>query len=108
MKNLVLVVTTTLLLNADSDLMTPIEHNSVHISSHKPAIVISKKRNMHKIHKISEIDAKSIARDEVNEDTINVKLTHKGRELFYKVSTLSFELKINAMNGEIIEKSKHD
>jgi len=108
MKNLVLVVASTLFLNAGSNEMTPSEHNSIHTSSHKPAVVINKKRNMHQIHKINEADAKSIAKNETNEDTTKIKLTHSGRKLFYRVTTASYELKINALNGEIIEKSKHD
>ena len=108
MKILVIAMASMLFLSANSDLMTPSEHNSVHTVNRKPIILLEKKRNMHKIHVIDEEKVKKIIQKNTGEDVKKLKLHHEGRCLCYEADTKSFNLKINAMSGEVMEKKRHD
>ena len=87
--------------------LTPMQHNSIHGYNHKPTVKMQKKRNMHKIHKVDEKEVTEIVKNITKEDIKKMKLTHVGRILFYKIQTQNYSIKINAMDGSIIEKIKH-
>lgn len=89
---------------AQGQTLTPREHNSVHGYNHRPMIKIQKKRNMHKLHKIDEEEAKKIVGDKTNEEVTSLKLSHRGSYLIYKVKTEHYLLTINALDGTIIKK----
>jgi len=108
MKILVIAITSMLFLNASSDLMTPSEYNLVHTSNRKPIVVLETKRNMHKIHIIDEEKVKKIIQKNTGEDVEKLKLNHEGRCLCYEANTKSFNLKINAMSGNVMEKKRDD
>jgi uncharacterized membrane protein YkoI len=88
---------------AQGQTLTPMEHNSIHGYNHRPMVKIQKKRNMHKLHKVEE-EAIKIAKEQTKEDVQEIKLTHIGNIMFYKVQTQSYSIKINAMDGSVIDK----
>jgi len=108
MKILVIAIASMLFLSANPDLMTPSEYNSLHTSNRKPVIILEKKRNMHKIHAVNEDKVKEIIEKNTGEDVEKLKLHHEGRCLCYEADTKSFNLKINAMSGEVMDKKRHD
>jgi uncharacterized membrane protein YkoI len=91
---------------ASGEKLSPSEHNSIHGYNNRPLIKMAKKRNMHKLHKVDEKQAKKIVKDETKEEVISLKLTHQGRHLIYKAKTQQYSLTINALDGTIISKSR--
>lgn len=91
---------------AQEQTLTPSEHNSIHGYNHRPIVKMQKKRNMHKLHQVDEEEAIRIAKESTKEDVQEIRLTHTGNIMFYKVYTQSHYLEINAMNSSIIEKKK--
>ena len=87
--------------------LTPMEHNSIHNYNNKAIVKMQKKNNMHKLHKIDEKEASKIVKNITNEGIDNMKLTHRGKVLFYKIQTKSYSIKINAMDGTIIDKTRY-
>jgi hypothetical protein len=83
--------------------MSPIEHMSIHTYNHRPSVKLAKKRNMHKLHKINEAEAKAIAEKICKEKISRLKLTHRGTLLYYIVKSKSCEVHINALDGTIID-----
>ncbi len=62
-------------------------------------------RYMAKVDRSSAIEkTKKIS----NEDIKEIRLKHKNRKLFYYVKTKSYAIKIDAIDGEIIEKRRLD
>ena len=84
------------------------EHNSLHgPSNYRPSIKMQKKRKIHKLHEVNEEQAKVIAKEETKEEVTSLKLTHINKHLFYEVSTKNYNLKINALDGTVMEKLKN-
>lgn len=84
--------------------ISPIDHMSIHTYNHRTSVKLATKRNMHKLHKINEAEAKVIAEKICKEKTSRLKLTHRGTLLYYIVKSKSCEVHINALDGTIIEK----
>jgi len=85
------------------------EHMSLHGSKNqRPSVKMKNKRKVHKLHKVDEEQAKTIAREETNEEVISLRLDHRNKHLYYKVMTESYTLIINALDGTIIKKSLKD
>ena len=95
---------TPLFVYASQSSLTTSEHNSIHGYNHRPIVKMQKKRNMHKIHKVDEEMAKEIAKQETGEETISLKLIHCAKLLIYHIHTKSYEIEINALDGNIIKK----
>ena len=89
---------------AQEQTLTPSEHNSIHGYNHRPIVKMQKKRNMHKLHQVDEEEAIRIAKESTKEDVQEIRLTHTGNIMFYNVQTQSFSIKINAMDGSVIDK----
>jgi uncharacterized membrane protein YkoI len=89
---------------AQEQTLTPSEHNSIHGYNHRPIVKMQKKRNMHKLHQVDEEEAIRIAKESTKEDVQEIRLTHTGNIMFYKVQTQSYYLEINAMDGSVIDK----
>ena len=89
---------------AQGQTLTPSEHNSIHSYNKRPSVKMKNKGNMHKLHKVNEEEASKIAKEQTKEDVQNIKLTHTGNVMFYKVQTQSYRIKINAMDGSVIDK----
>jgi uncharacterized membrane protein YkoI len=100
---LLIILLSPLLVFASGETLSPSEHRSIHNYNNSPIVKMNKKRNMHKLHKVDEEMAKSIAKKETNEDVENMKLMHQGNILFYRVKTKNHLLKINALDGSIIK-----
>lgn len=88
---------------ASGETLSPSEHNSVHNTNNRPTVKIQKNRNMHKLHKVDEKQAKKIVEDETKEEVVSIKLTHSGQHLIYKVKTEHYLLTINALDGTVIK-----
>lgn len=89
---------------AQGQTLTPSEHNSIHGYNHRPIVKMQNKRNMHKLHKVDEEEAIKIVKEQTKEDVEEIKLTHTGNIMFYKIQTQSYSIKINAMDGSVIDK----
>ena len=98
-----ITLTLPIIVFASEATLSTIEHSSIHGYNNKTSVKMAKKRNMHKLHKIDEEMAKSIAKKETNEDVENMRLRHQGNILFYRVKTKNHLLKINALDGSIIK-----
>ena len=106
MKYLTLLITP-MFVFAQGQTLTPSEHNSIHGYNHKPIVKMQNKRDMHKLHKVDEEEASKIAREHTKEDVQKIKLTHTGNIMFYNVQTQSFSIKINAVDGSVIDKNNN-
>lgn len=93
-----------ILVFASESTLTPTEHFSIHSYNNRPLVKSAKKRNMHKLHKINEEQAKKIVKDETHEEVLSLNLTHKGDYLIYKARTEHYRLIINALDGTIVKK----
>ena len=82
------------------------EHRSIHGYNQKPTVKIKNKRKAHELHKVNEEQAKSIAREETKEEVISLKLIHTNKYLIYKVTTEHYSLKINALDGTVMQIQK--
>ena len=82
---------------AQEQTLTPSEHNSIHGYNHRPIVKMQKKRNMHKLHQVDEEEAIRIAKESTKEDVQEIRLTHTGNIMFYKVQTQRYKIKINAI-----------
>jgi uncharacterized membrane protein YkoI len=103
MKYLTLLITP-LFVFASSGTMSPSEHRSIHGYNKRPIVKMQAKRDMHKLHKVDEEEATKIVKEQTKEDVQKIILTHTGNILFYKVQTQSYSIKINAMDGSVIDK----
>ena len=87
--------------------MTPSEHNTIHNSNNRPTIRLQKERKMHEMQHIDEAHAKAIAEKVCDSETVrSLRLTHQGMTLYWLAQTTSCRIKINALDGTIIEKEK--
>ena len=84
--------------------LSPSEHGSVHNYNHRPSVEMQKNRNMHKLHKVDDEQAKKIVKDETKEEVISLKLTHEGRYLVHNATTKHYQLTINALDGTVMKK----
>jgi uncharacterized membrane protein YkoI len=91
---------------ASSDSLNTTQYNSIHDYNNRPATNMQKRIKMHRLHKIDEEEAMKIAQKHTNEKVLKLRLTHKSNKLFYHIHTKSYELDINALNGEIITKKE--
>ena len=107
MKYLTLLLTP-LLAFALSNTLTPMEHKSIHGYNKRPSAKMQQKRNMHRLHKVDEEKAAEIVKKETKEDIQSLRLTHTGKILKYLVKTESYNLTINALDGEILDKAKNN
>lgn len=82
------------------------EHRSIHGYNQKPTVKMKNKRKAHELHKVNEEQAKSIAREETKEEVISLKLIHTNKYLIYKVTTEHYSLKINALDGTVMQIQK--
>ena len=86
--------------------ITPAQHRVIHHHNSKTVLKLQEKSNMHRIHKIDELQAKKIVKDLTNEEVEELKLTHKSRILFYKATTKNYVVEINAMDAKIMKQEK--
>ena len=96
MKYLTLLITP-MFVFAQGQTLTPSEHNSIHGYNNRPMVKIQKKINMHKLHQVDEEEAIRIAKESTKEDVQEIRLTHTGNIMFYKVQTQRYKIKINAI-----------
>jgi hypothetical protein len=82
------------------------EHNSIHGYNKKPTVKMKNKQNMHNLHKIDEKEIAEYTLEITGEKAEDIRLTHKGNILMYKIKTASYNLKINALDKTIIKKEK--
>lgn len=54
----------------------------------------------------NEEQVKSIAEEETKEEVISLRLTHANKYLIYKVTTGHYSLKINALDGTVMQIQK--
>jgi uncharacterized membrane protein YkoI len=106
MQYIIILAISVLYLHADMEKITPAQHNAIHHYNFKPVLKLQEKSNMHRMHKIDELQAKKIVKDLTNEDVEELKLTHQSRTLFYKATTKNYVVKVNAMNGKIMQQEK--
>jgi hypothetical protein len=90
-----------------SDILTSQEHMSIHNSNYRPLIKLQKEREMHRLHKIDEQDVARITKEETDEESQSIKLTHRGYYLIFKVRTANYLLIINALDGTIMEEERN-
>lgn len=83
--------------------MSPADHQSIHTYNMRPSLRHAGERNMHKLHKINEEDAKVIAEKVCKENIVELKLTHKSSLLYYIAKSKSCKVHINALDGTIID-----
>ncbi len=88
--------------------ITPVEHRSIHGYSQKPLYVQKSTQRLKRLNRINEKSVEKITIEQTGKKIKSVKLKHLGRSLFYYVKTRSFDLVIDAKNGKIIKKEKHD
>ncbi|MCF6309538.1 MAG: PepSY domain-containing protein [Sulfurimonas sp.] len=103
MKHLILLLTP-LFVFATQSTLTPSEHNSIHGYNNRPIVKMGKKQKMHQLHKVDEQEAIKIVKNATHEDVARMKLIHSGNILKYKVTTKSYLVEINALDGEILKK----
>jgi uncharacterized membrane protein YkoI len=89
---------------AAQNTMTVSEHNSIHGYNNKPTVKMQKKRNMHRLHKIDEVEIAKITQEKTNEEADDIKLLHSVNILKYQVKTKTYILTINALDGTVINK----
>jgi len=106
MQYIIILAISVLYLHADMEKITPAQHKTIHHHNSKIVLKLQENSNMHRIHKIDELQAKKIVKDLTNEDVEELKLTHKSRVLFYKATTKNYVVEINAMDAKIIKKEK--
>ncbi len=97
MKQLFLLLTLTLLVDAEQ--MSSMEHQSLHSYNHRPNLKKSGKKQAHRLHKIDEKQARMIAQKYCKEKGVKLKLTHRGRTLYYIATTENCTIAINALDG---------
>jgi len=103
MKYLTLLLLTPVIALA-SEAMTPMEYNSVHGYNKNPVLKSKTEKRMNKIRNIKENEALKIAKKETAEDVEKIKLTNSGYYLVYKVTTKSYKVQVNALDGTIMKK----
>lgn len=108
MKYLLLAIVSISLLQAETHTMTPREHSSIHDTHGNAVKKMRKKSKMHRIHKVNEEEAAKLIKEETGEEVVSMKLTHRGSYLLYKARTKNYSIELNAMNAEIMKKSKRD
>jgi len=70
----------------------------------RPSVKMMHKLKLKRLAKVSPDEVKKITLKECDEPVVYQKLRHKGQLLFYFVSTKDCTIKINALDGTIIEK----
>ncbi|WP_201352730.1 PepSY domain-containing protein [Hydrogenimonas urashimensis] len=87
--------------------ITPQEHNRFHNSNFRPTIRLQKARAMQDLAAIDKNEAKTIARRACPGSSIEkIALRHQNNLLYWQATTTSCRLKIDAVNGTILEKER--
>ena len=92
-------------LGAES-LLTPSQHSAIHNSNFRPTIRVQKRRSMHRLPKIDEKEARSIAEKVCQEPVRSIGLVHRHLYLFYEIRTKHCRLQINALDGNMTIKER--
>ena len=103
---IIMIIVLSLTLYASSKELSPSEYKSIHNHSNRPVLKMGKRSNMHKLHNVTEEEAKIIAKNETKEDVTSLKLTNDKRFLIYKIETEHYVLIINALDGTVMEKKE--
>lgn len=104
MKYLPFVIAVVMLTQVQAETLSYREHSTIHNTNHKPLMKLRKKNNMHRLCKIDETRAAELVRQETGEAVVRMKLTHRGKWLFYKISTENYDIELNALSGKVIRK----
>ena len=64
----------------------------------------NEKARLYAIDKIGEKKALSLTKELTTEDAMSLKLTHRGRYLIYKITTQTYRVILNALDGTVIGK----
>ncbi len=64
----------------------------------------NEKARLYAIDTIGEKKAHAITKELTAEDAISLKLTHSGRYLIYKITTQTYRVILNALDGTVIGK----
>lgn len=104
MKYLALLTALFVFASAETQTMTPSQHNSIQGYNNKPTLKSKTKQKMHKMHNVEDDEARQIIKKETGEDVEKLKLTHSGNYLIYRASTKSYHIQVNALDGKVMKK----
>jgi len=84
------------------------EHNSLHTYNKRPTMKAKIRSQHHKLHKVNEDQVRVITKESTGEEVENMRLTHQGKYLIFRIQTKNYRVRINALDGTIIKKERID
>ena len=79
------------------------QHLKLHSYNKRPSLAKSADQRAHRMHRIDEKKAKSIARKVCRTGALKLQLTHHDIYLYYIVETPTCTVYVNAMDGSVID-----